>query len=108
MNLWSVGTVEANLAVRSDFRRRDHRVEDIFELVVEVLNDRTGQDAVKPKTAKQQKCRDPEGRDDDHAPRQRADARDLAPRRRYGLPIRRRCRGGLIVQARLSSGSSSV
>ena len=98
---------EADLAVGPDFRRRDHPIEDIFELVVEILDDPRSEDLVEREAADQQERGDPERRDDDHAPRQRSLARWLE-RRRFGLPIRRRHRGGLIVQPRFSSGSSSV
>src|ERR1700754_3364506 len=73
--------VETDFAVRPDFRRCDHSVEDISELVVEVLDDRGGKRAIERESPHQQQRGDPECRDDDHSPCQGADGRRL---RRYG------------------------
>ena len=94
---------EADFAVRADLGRGDQRIlEHVGQLVVEIVDDRAGQDSVKREAADQQQDPDPQRRDADHPPGQRPDPRTLSPGRR-SLPGRRRHRGGFIIQAPGSS-----
>ena len=89
---------EAHFAVGPDLRGGDHRVQDIFELLVEIVDDRAAQHPVERIAADQQQHADPQRRNADHAPSERPAAvfPDLHRRRRL-------LQGGGIVQAPGSS-----
>ncbi len=63
---------QPHLAIGADLRRADHRDQHIFEARVEIARDRALQHLIERETAADQQHRNPERRDRDHAPRQRA------------------------------------
>ena len=91
--------VEADLAVRADLRRGDHRVEDIFELVVEIARRSSvvsTRSSAKPPSSSRTAI---------HSAATPIIRRvsDPMPRRLGGRRSRRRHRGGRLVQAGTSS-----
>ena len=70
--------VEDHLAVRPDLGRDEQRLQDIFELIVEIARHRAGQHAVERQPAAGEQQQDPRRRDQNHPPRQRSVAANRA------------------------------
>ena len=76
--------VEIDLAIQVDFRRHDHGVKEIFELIVEIALDQIGERAVECEASGQQQDKNPARRDRHHPARQTA----LGPGRRVARSSR--------------------